>query len=225
MVGGCSRRWKAGDVNREELGGRASRRHFSMIRSFHLVDLFTLAKAAAGLPRYFAMAHVRQAEGEKVYAVGVLVVLALDFDVLVGRIGRWRHRVSPLGRELDSLAAVISFGVAPACLAYVVGMTGLMDQLGAHILCGVWDQPSCALQRDGGGPIGEDWEGDLLRGHADPTSVVLVLFLVLVTRASRIGDALPFGPLPFGGGFHPLVLTFVLSGSLRISKMLHIPKL
>jgi CDP-diacylglycerol--serine O-phosphatidyltransferase len=52
-----------------------------------------------------------------------------------------------------------------------------------------------------------------------------VLFLVLLTKTGRIGDALPFGSLPIGGGVHPLVLTFVLSGSLMISKTLHIPKL
>jgi CDP-diacylglycerol--serine O-phosphatidyltransferase len=70
-------------------------------------------------------------------------------------------------------------------------------------------------------------------GAPIPTSVVLVLFLVLVTRASRIGDALPFGSLPIGGGvhplvltsLHPLVLTFVISGSLLISETLLIPKL
>ena len=52
---------------------------------------------------------------------------ALVFDVLDGRIARWRYKASAMGRELDSLADVISFGVAPACLAYAVGMTGLWD--------------------------------------------------------------------------------------------------
>jgi CDP-diacylglycerol---serine O-phosphatidyltransferase len=117
-----------------------SRRHFSMIRSFHLADLFTLANGCCGTAAiFFAMAHVRQEAEEKVYAAGVLVVLALVFDVLDGRIARWRHLASPLGRELDSLADVISFGVAPACLAYAVGMTGLIDQLSLvyFVACGI----------------------------------------------------------------------------------------
>ena len=49
--------------------------------------------------------------------------------MLDGRVARRRHTASPLGRELDSLADVISFGVAPACLAYAVGMSGLWDVL------------------------------------------------------------------------------------------------
>ena len=46
----------------------------------------------------------------------MLVPLAFVFDVLDGRIARWRQQQSSLGRELDSLADVISFGVAPALL-------------------------------------------------------------------------------------------------------------
>ena len=61
-------------------------------------------------------------------------------------------------------------------------------------------------------------------GTPIPTSVILVLLLLVLTKVGRIGDALPFGALSIGGGFHPLVLTFVLSGSLMISKTLHIPK-
>jgi CDP-diacylglycerol--serine O-phosphatidyltransferase len=44
----------------------------------------------------------------------LVVPLSLVLDVLDGRIARWRHKASPMGRELDSLADVISFGVAPA---------------------------------------------------------------------------------------------------------------
>ena len=47
---------------------------------------------------------------------------ALIFDVLDGRIARWRREHSALGRELDSLADVISFGVAPAALAFAAGL-------------------------------------------------------------------------------------------------------
>jgi hypothetical protein len=41
-----------------------------------------------------------------------LVPLALVFDALDGRVARWCHAHSALGRELDSLADAISFGVA-----------------------------------------------------------------------------------------------------------------
>jgi CDP-diacylglycerol--serine O-phosphatidyltransferase len=50
------------------------------------------------------------------------VPVAQVFDVLDGRIARWRHAASPMGRELDSLADVISFGVAPAAIAFAAGV-------------------------------------------------------------------------------------------------------
>jgi len=52
------------------------------------------------------------------YLAGLLVVAALVLDVLDGEVARRRHSASALGRELDSLADVISFGVAPALLVY-----------------------------------------------------------------------------------------------------------
>lgn len=50
---------------------------------------------------------------------------AIVFDGLDGRIARMTNTASPFGRELDSLADVIAFGVAPAVLAYVWGIRGL----------------------------------------------------------------------------------------------------
>src|SRR4029079_2740756 len=64
---------------------------------------------------------------------------ALAFDVLDGRVARWRQQHSALGRELDSLADVISFGVAPAVLAFAAGMSGGWDAviLIYFVCCGV----------------------------------------------------------------------------------------
>ncbi|MCK4837378.1 MAG: hypothetical protein KAS94_01170, partial [Desulfobulbaceae bacterium] len=44
-------------------------------------------------------------------------------------IARWRQKASAMGRELDSLADVISFGVSPAIIAYGCGMQGLYDRI------------------------------------------------------------------------------------------------
>ena len=48
--------------------------------------------------------------------------------------------------------------------------------------------------------------------------------LALATWNGHIGDHLWFGAVDLGWQLHPLVLVFVLSGSLMISKTLHIPK-
>ncbi len=52
--------------------------------------------------------------------------LAIVFDMLDGRIARVTHTSSELGKQFDSLADVISFGIAPALLAFVWGVHGLL---------------------------------------------------------------------------------------------------
>ncbi len=62
-------------------------------------------------------------------------------------------------------------------------------------------------------------------GTPIPTSTLLVLLLALLARLNRIGAELPLGVVVIGPlDLHPLVLLFVLSGSLMISKTLRIPK-
>lgn len=202
------------------------RRHFSLIRDFHLADVFTLANGACGTAAIFlAMEHVRAARAGALYAAGLLVVLALVFDVLDGRIARWRHDTSPLGRELDSLADVISFGVAPACLAYAVGMSGGWDAVALlyFVACGISRLARYNVTADS--LAGARGKVTYFEGVPIPSSTLLVLLLVLLTWLGRIGPALPLGMVTLGPfALHPLVLLFVLSGSLMISKTLRVPK-
>ena len=201
-------------------------RHFSLIRDFHLADVFTLANGACGTAAIFlAMEHVRAARAGALYAAGLLVVLALVFDVLDGRIARWRHDTSPLGRELDSLADVISFGVAPACLAYAVGMSGGWDAVALlyFVACGISRLARYNVTADS--LAGARGKVTYFEGVPIPSSTLLVLLLVLLTWLGRIGPALPLGMVALGPfALHPLVLLFVLSGSLMISKTLRVPK-
>ena len=46
------------------------------------------------------------------------IILAFLFDLLDGRVARWGGHESPFGREFDSLADLVSFGVAPAFLVH-----------------------------------------------------------------------------------------------------------
>jgi CDP-diacylglycerol--serine O-phosphatidyltransferase len=57
--------------------------------------------------------------------IGVAVLL----DGLDGRIARMTNTTSEFGREMDSLADVISFGIAPAVLAYLWGIQGVDPSL------------------------------------------------------------------------------------------------
>ena len=201
-------------------------RHFSMLRDFHLADFFTLGNGACGTAAIFlAMEHVRSAGAGTIVWAGVLVVAALVLDVLDGRIARWRHKASPLGRELDSLADVISFGVAPACLAYAIGMAGTLDALALlyFVVCGIsrlarYNVTAESMSARAG-------KVTYFEGTPIPTSVLLVLLMVVLAWMGRIGPNLPFGAVDLGTlVLHPIVLLFVLSGSLMISKTLRIPK-
>jgi CDP-diacylglycerol--serine O-phosphatidyltransferase len=204
----------------------AMSRHFSMLRDFHLADFLTLANGCCGTAAIFlAMDHVREARADKVYAAGMLVMGALFFDVMDGRIARWRHTASSLGRELDSLADVISFGVAPACLAYAIGLTSAWDALALlyFTACGVsrlarYNVTAEALS-EGTGKV------RYFEGTPIPTSTLLVLVMVVLAWRGRIGSHVPLGVVDLGPvHVHPLVLLFVISGSLMISKTLRIPK-
>ncbi len=103
-------------------------RHFSMFRDFHLADWLTLANAFCGVCAVFFAMRYMQLAGKHDLIWGIsLVPLAFVFDALDGRVARWRQSSSTLGRELDSLADVISFGVAPAALGFAAGLQGGWD--------------------------------------------------------------------------------------------------
>ena len=202
-------------------------KHFSMIRSFHLADWFTLANAFCGVGTVFAvMSYLEARELGRLFIACGLVPVALVFDVLDGRIARWRQESSTLGRELDSLADVISFGVAPAAIAYGVGMQGFWDAvvLMYFVGCGVsrlarYNITAAALS-EGTGKV------KYFEGTPIPTSLVLVIVIAVAAWNGAIGERLWFGVLQLGPWqLHPLVLMFALSGSLMISRTLHIPKL
>jgi CDP-diacylglycerol---serine O-phosphatidyltransferase len=202
-------------------------RHFSMIRGFHLADLFTLANAACGVAAVFlAMAYVGSQSLAHFYAAAAMAPAALIFDVLDGRIARWRHTHSAMGRELDSLADVISFGVAPATLAYAAGMTGGWDcaALVYFVCCGVSRLARYNVTAED--LAGESDKVAYFEGTPIPTSVVLTGLLTIAAVQNRLGDDLYGMVMTLGPwNFHPLVLAFVLSGSLMISKTLRIPKI
>lgn len=201
-------------------------RHFSMLRDFHLADWLTLANAFCGVGAVFSAMRFLQNGDSRVLLAGMaLIPLAFIFDALDGRVARWRQASSTLGRELDSLADVISFGVAPAALGFACGLDGGWDWLvlGYFVCCGVSRLARfnvTAEQLSDGGDKVRYFEGTPI-----PTSLALVGVLAVAVYGGHVGDALWFGAFRLGPWtFHPLVLMFALSGSLMISKTLRIPK-
>jgi len=199
---------------------------FSMIREFHLADWFTLANAVCGTGAMFSMlTYLQTTDVTHIYFAGGMVFAALVFDVLDGRIARWRQKASGMGRELDSLADVISFGVAPAMIGYGCGMQGFYDRiiLTYFVACGVsrlarYNITADALSDEGG-------KVKYFEGTPIPTSLLLVLLLLWAASQGAVRESLWFGQIVFAGfTLHPIVLLFAVSGSLMISRI-QIPKL
>ena len=202
-------------------------RHFSMLRDFHLADWFTLANAFCGTGAIFAAMRFLQEGVVRDLLVGMaLIPLAFIFDALDGRVARWRKSASTLGRELDSLADVISFGVAPAALGYACGLQGGWDWvvLSYFVGCGVSRLARYNVTAEQ--LSGEDDKVKFFEGTPIPTSLLIVVLLAVAALQGRIGVDIWFGVVHLGPWqLHPLVLVYALSGSLMISKTLRIPKL
>ena len=202
------------------------RKHFSMIRGFHLADLFTLGNAACGVAALFlSMLFMAEASRTTFLWAAAMAPAAFIFDVLDGRIARWRQQHSSLGRELDSLADVISFGLAPAALGFAAGLRGSLDWIALtyFVCCGVSRlaryNVTAETLSEGADKVA------YFEGTPIPTSVLITAVLAVAAWQGRIGDSLYGGVLNIGAwALHPLSLLFVLSGTLMISKTLRIPK-
>src|SRR5579875_1007178 len=88
-----------------------------------LPSTFTAGNIAIG---YYAMVQsirgMHFADPAAFDRAALAIIFAMFFDALDGRIARMTNTQSAFGRELDSLADVITFGVAPSLLAYLWGV-------------------------------------------------------------------------------------------------------
>jgi CDP-diacylglycerol--serine O-phosphatidyltransferase len=195
-------------------------KHFSMIRGFQPADFLTIANGCCGVAAIFgAMAFVESGERWRLYAAAALIPVAAVFDLLDGRIARWRHEHSAMGRELDSLADLISFGVAPAAIGFAAGMRTPLDQMVLiyFAVCGLsrlarYNITAESLAASSGAVR-------YFEGTPIPTSIVP---LGVLMAAFANGNLYPIRVV--GMTFHAIVLLFLLSGNLMISKTIRIPK-
>ena len=196
-----------------------------MIREFHLADFLTLGNAACGTACiFFAMQYAATESLSYFLFAAAMAPAAFIFDVFDGKVARSRQQHSALGRELDSLADVISFGVAPAAMGFAAGMQGGWDAviLIYFVCCGVSRLARYNVTAES--MSGESGKVKYFEGTPIPTSVVIVGVLAYFAWDARLGEELWGGSLALGWVLHPLALLYALSGSLMISKTLHIPK-
>jgi CDP-diacylglycerol--serine O-phosphatidyltransferase len=199
-----------------------------MLRSYTAADGLTIGNAACGtIAIFLCLDYLAAGERRFLWTAFLLLPLALVLDVMDGYVARLNHRrQSTLGADLDSLADVISFGVAPAVLGFTLGMRGGWDIaiLTYFVVCGVsrlarFNVTAAALADAETGKV------KYFEGTPIPTSIVLVGVLALAFWSGRTHETLWLGAWRLGPAtLHPLTLMYFLSGSAMISATLRIPK-
>ena len=204
------------------------KRHVSMIRSYTAADFLTIGNASCGtISIFLCLDYLATGTPRFLWTAFILLPTALVCDVLDGYVARLdKKRQSVLGADLDSLADVISFGVAPAGLGFTLGLRGGWDMLilTYFVVCGVsrlarFNVTASALADEVTGKV------KYFEGTPIPTSIVIVLMLGIAQYLGHVDDDLWFGSVKIGFALlHPLSLIYALSGSAMVSATLRIPK-
>ena len=198
----------------------------SLLRALVPADFLTLGNASCGTGVIFLCLNYLEGGPHDGFLIAafLLLPLALVLDVADGMVARTSQRSSAFGADLDSLADVVSFGVAPAVLGFTLGLRGVWDALVlcAFVCCGIarlarFNVTAAALSA-GTGKV-RYYEGTPI-----PTSVVIVGVLVVAWSRGAIGEDIWGGRWHMGiGHLHPFVSIYALSGALMVSRI-HIPK-
>ncbi|MGE0463277.1 MAG: phosphatidylcholine/phosphatidylserine synthase [Vicinamibacterales bacterium] len=199
-----------------------------MLRSYTAADALTIANAACGtIAIFLCLDYLATGRSRHLWVAFLLLPAALVADALDGYVARLHPgRRSVLGADLDSLADIISFGVAPAVLGYTLGLRGGWDMLCLtyFVVCGVSRLARFNVTADA---LADERTGKVkyFEGTPIPTSIVIVAILAVAFYLGRVGDALWFGVLEIASAdLRPLSLLYVASGSAMISATLRIPK-
>jgi CDP-diacylglycerol--serine O-phosphatidyltransferase len=199
----------------------------SMLRTYTPADALTIANACCGtIAVFLCLDYMAFGDPRRLWIAILLLPLALVCDVLDGHVARrYPQRRSVLGADLDSLADVISFGLAPAVLGYTLGLRGGWDMvcLTYFVVCGVsrlarFNVTASALTNADTGKV------RYFEGTPIPTSIVIVALLAVALWTGRVEQTVWFGVHRLGPmALHPLALVYAASGSAMISTV-RIPK-
>ena len=109
----------------------------------HLPNALTLANLFCGCIAIVFALHwqpfLRELNGQdfwipgtsQIYLSGFFILLGAFFDLLDGAVARWLDEHSPIGKDLDSLVDLVTFGVAPSMILMKLLWVAFMQQKGA----------------------------------------------------------------------------------------------
>lgn len=196
-----------------------------MVREYTLADTFTIGNAACGTVAIFlCLQYLAEDVRQYLWLAFVLIPAAFILDGFDGWVARKRQSWSAIGADMDSLADVISFGVAPAALGYTLGMRGGWDIaiLVYFVVCGIsrlarYNVTAEALADESTGKV------KYFEGTPIPTSLALVAVLGIAFWIDAVHAEMWLGDHRAVWVLHPLSLMYLVSGSLMISTI-RIPK-
>ena len=172
---------------------------------------------------------------QTLYFAHLLPILGFGFDALDGKVARWRGGGSMLGQEMDSLADLISFGVAPAILAFTLGLRTPLDTVALlwFVSCGLarlarFNATVALVPADASGKI------KYFEGLPIPSSLFLTSMMAfwvkqgwffqgkLLTNDVPLGLIRLWGDKGGYGEVHPVALLFAVWGATMVSKTLRV---
>ena len=200
---------------------------FSFIRGLSISDYLSMGNGLGGAGAVLAvLGYVSDGRFAWLALALALYPLCLLMDFFDGRVARATGKGSALGADLDSLADVVSFGVAPAAIGFAAGLRGGWDVIALLFLvaCAIgrlarYNVTSAALS-DESGKV-RYFEGIPVSG-----SLIAVAGVAVSALTGHLGAHLPLGAHRLGPFIlHPLALLYVAVGFGMVSKRLHVPKL
>jgi CDP-diacylglycerol---serine O-phosphatidyltransferase len=159
---------------------------------FILPNLFTLSSVLCGYYSILILSDERT--NDDFYRAALLIVLALFFDGIDGRVARLTKTQTAIGVQLDSLADVISFGVAPAILVYHWSLAefGTIGMLIGFLFVAAGAVRLARFNVSSTGDDGQPHEPDkYTQGLPIPAAAVILISIVV---ANTLTGKLPFSP-------------------------------
>ncbi len=174
-----------------------------------LPNLITVVAICAGL------SAIRMAIEARFETAVTLLLIAAFLDGIDGRIARMLKATTKFGAQMDSLADVINFGVAPALVLYVY----LLDQArSAGWIAALLFAIACGLRLARFNVLDEDterpaWQSEYFVGVPAPAGAVVVLLPIYLVLAGVV----TIGPqAAFFGAVYTILIAFLLVSRLPV---------